>query len=96
MSNEQQTQSPQSAYQNGLRRKIAQYVSTWRSRGYPEDIPDEVPDALMTLGLAPSYKAICFALLRNDVTLQSLGFSAKKSDVYNAIKRIEIESRKSK
>lgn len=76
--------------------KINKYVSDWKGRGYPEDIPDEVPTALMKQGLAPSYKAICHALLKNDMNLVSLGFSAPKSMWYSAIKRVEIEERERK
>lgn len=66
------------------------------SHGYPDDIPDEVPISLMNRNLAPSYKAICLALLKNDHNLESLGFSAKKSEWYSAFKRVEIEGRENK
>ena len=74
-------------------KKVRQYIKAWESRGYPNGIPDEVPDELMALGLAPSYKAICFALLKNDVALRSLGFSPPISAAYMGIKRLEIEAR---
>ena len=73
--------------------KIKKYIKTWSERGYPNDIPDEIPDGLMQTGLAPSYKAICHALLKNDMHLTSLGFSQPKSFWYSAIKRVEIEQR---
>lgn len=79
-----------------MKAKIASYIKTWMARGYPEDIPDEVPTALMDLCLAPSYRAICLAILKNDAPLQSLGFTPKKSAAYMAIKRIEIQRRGSK
>jgi predicted phosphoadenosine phosphosulfate sulfurtransferase len=50
----------------------------------------------MKLGLAPSYKAIAIALLKNDMGLHSLGFSPIKSEWYSAIKRIEIAERLNK
>lgn len=78
------------------RARIEEYVSVWRQRGYPDDIPDEVPDKLMQLGLAPSYKAIAIALLRNDLHLTALGFSAPVSNWYGILKRIEIEKREAK
>lgn len=62
-------------------------------RGYPEDIPDTVPDELMRLNLAPSYKAIAVAILRGDVGLQVLGFVNPASEWYGIIKRHEIEQR---
>ena len=49
-----------------MRKRIEQYVSEWRLRGYSMDIPDEVPAALMAEDLAPSYKAIAIAILKND------------------------------
>lgn len=73
---------------------VDSYVNSWKSRGYSDDIPDEVPDDLMRLGLAPSYKAIALSILRNDVGLRSLGFSCPKSEWYSAYKRIEIEGRR--
>lgn len=72
---------------------IAKYIQSWRSRGYPNDIPDEVPGVLEKLALAPSYKAIALALLKNDMNMTLLGFSAPKSPWYSAIKRVEIEER---
>jgi len=47
----------------------------------------------MRLNLAPSYKAIALAILKNDHHLTSLGYSAPVSPWYNAIKKLEIESR---
>lgn len=61
--------------------------------GYPNDIPDEVPDVLMIKNLAPSYKAIALAILNNDLHLYSLGFSRPKSEFYNILKSIEIRNR---
>ena len=53
---------------------IGRYVATWRSRGYADGIPDEVPDVLMRELLAPSFKAIALAILKNDHALVGLGF----------------------
>lgn len=72
-----------------VRQKIARYEATWIARGYPEGIPDEVPEALAAEGLAPSWKAVAIALLKNDMHLTSLGFSAPYSEWYGAIKRAE-------
>jgi predicted phosphoadenosine phosphosulfate sulfurtransferase len=74
-------------------KRIDQYIRTWNSCGYPDDIPDEVPDALMRLGLAPSYKAIAIAILQNDLQFRSLGFQAQQSMWYMALKQIEIAER---
>ena len=75
--------------------RINSYIETWKARGYPEDIPDEVPQMIMAERLAPSYKAICLALLRNDNQLQTLGFTAPVSQWYSVIKRKEISQRRS-
>lgn len=77
----------------GARSLVAQYVDVWSERGYPEDIPDEVPSRLMDLGIAPSYKAVAVAILRNDIGLSALGFSRPVSKWYGALKRIEIAGR---
>lgn len=74
--------------------RVNQYIANWKIRGYPEGIPDEVPHILMKLGLAPSYKAIALALLKNDNNLELLGFTAPVTKWYSAFKRIEIEQRK--
>lgn len=76
-----------------MRGRIATYVKTWKARGYPDDIPDEVPAALAAECLAPSYKAICIAILKNDHSLTTCGFTAPRSVYYNILKRIEIEAR---
>ena len=74
-------------------KKINKYISDGKRQGYPEDIPDECPDVLMHLNLVPSYKAIAIAIMKNDHAMQSLGFSSRKSEYYNVLKKIEIEER---
>jgi len=76
-----------------MEKKIRKYISSWQQQGYPEDIPDEVPIRLMQLNLAPSYQAICNAILKNDHSLKSLGFTPAISKYYMALKKIEIEAR---
>lgn len=72
-------------------RRVDQYIQTWRKQGYLTDIPDEVTAEIM--GLAPSYKAIAIAILKNDLQFTSLGFAPKESRWYSELKRIEIEER---
>jgi len=43
---------------------------------------------------APSYRAICRAILKNDLQLTSLGFSKDGCESYDILKKIEIEARK--
>jgi predicted phosphoadenosine phosphosulfate sulfurtransferase len=81
---------------SGWQNKIDTYLRTWKRQGYPQDIPDAVPDALMADCLAPSYRAICLAILSNDHPMKSLGFTPKLSPVYSAIKKTEIEARSEK
>lgn len=76
-----------------MRERIEQYITEWRCRGYSDDIPDEVPLALMSDDLAPSYKAIAIAILKNDHYMTALGFSPPHSAWYDALKRIEISER---
>jgi predicted phosphoadenosine phosphosulfate sulfurtransferase len=60
------------------------FIKWWKKRGYPEDMPDEAPHELENKGLAPSYRRLCKALLRNDYWCKGLKFSQPKSDVYKA------------
>lgn len=76
-----------------MQSKITEYVEKWMGRGYSDDIPDEVPHALTQMGLAPSWKAIAIAILKNDHSMKSLGFEAGYSPWYSELKRIEIEAR---
>lgn len=73
-----------------MKRKIQQYVNSWKRKGYPDFIPDEVPSRLEELGKVPSYRVICLAILKNETNLESLGFSRRPCDLYMQIKRDEI------
>jgi len=77
----------------GTTLKIDSYIETWKNRGYDLDIPDEVPEKLMQLRLAPSYRAICLTILKNDYSLKLLGVTPPKSKWYDEYKRIEIKER---
>lgn len=66
------------------------YIKTWQDRCYPE-LPDEAPPEINDM--VPSYRRIALAVLRNDWPLKSLGFTPPKSEVYDNLKRIEIEAR---
>jgi predicted phosphoadenosine phosphosulfate sulfurtransferase len=76
-----------------MRKRISEYIEKWKNMGYPDDIPDEVPACLMKENLAPSYKAICLAILKNDHGMTSLGFTQKPSKWYSILKRIELDER---
>jgi len=77
----------------GVRSRVREYERQWRARGYAEGLPDEVPVVLMRDNLAPSHKALALAILRNDVTGQSLGFTPRPSRYYGILKRLELEGR---
>ncbi len=62
--------------------KIAVYVKWWRTRGYPDDIPNEADKKLETLGKAPSWRKIAKSILRNDYWCRWLGFSPTKTAAY--------------
>jgi hypothetical protein len=74
-------------------KRIDQYIEQWKQMGYSDDIPDEVPDVLMQLGLAPSYKQIAICILKNDMQMLGLGFQPVHSKWYDTLKRIEIAGR---
>ena len=76
-----------------MRQKIARYIRTWKARGYSDDVPDEVPAVLMQQQLAPSYRAIATAILKNDHAMKSLGFAPDPSPWYMELKRVEISMR---
>jgi predicted phosphoadenosine phosphosulfate sulfurtransferase len=69
---------------------VKSYVKLWENRCYHEGIPDEADSRLEAMGLVPSYKRICMAILKNDNNLHSLGFTPKYSNYYSVLKRIEL------
>lgn len=76
-----------------IRRLVDSYVLKWRSRGYPDDIPDEAPAKLEDFGKVPSYRMICKALLKNETHMESLGYAREPCDLYGELKRIELAKR---
>lgn len=78
---------------HNLRERIQRYLDQWYQKGYHDGIPDEVEPGVEKNNLAPSWKSICVAILSNDHSLYSLGFSEKKSLWYSAIKQNEIKQR---
>jgi predicted phosphoadenosine phosphosulfate sulfurtransferase len=76
-----------------MKEKIVEYIKTWESRCYFNGIPDEAPHELEVRNKVPSYRRICFAILKNDYSLKTLGFTPTKSKYYDAYKKIEIEQR---
>jgi predicted phosphoadenosine phosphosulfate sulfurtransferase len=77
----------------GTTEKIEHYINDWEKKCYSKGIPDEAPVELEKNLLAPSYRMICLAILKNDFNLKSLGYSGKKSKYYDAYKKIELINR---
>jgi predicted phosphoadenosine phosphosulfate sulfurtransferase len=77
----------------GTKTKIKKYIKDWEERCYPNGIPDEAPIELEKSNLVPSYRRICFAIMKNDFSLKYLGFSSSKCQVYNELKKIELIQR---
>jgi predicted phosphoadenosine phosphosulfate sulfurtransferase len=76
-----------------MKTKIKDYIATWERRCYADGIPDEVPIRIYQLNKAPSYKAIVRAILKNDNTLKTLGFTTAKCNTYHEFKRVELSQR---
>jgi predicted phosphoadenosine phosphosulfate sulfurtransferase len=66
---------------SSITQRVSDYIKTWRERCYKEDIPDEVPAKIAASMRAPSYRAIAVAILKNDHTLSTLGFSRKETEL---------------
>lgn len=74
-----------------VHKRIAEYIEIWEKRCYKKGIPDEAP--IQISDKVPSYKAICIALLKNDMQLTNLGYQPKHSNFYSILKKIEIDAR---
>lgn len=62
--------------------KIAVFERWWKTRGYPDGIPDEAPYDLEAARKAPSWRRVCKALLRNDYWCKGLSFTQHASAAY--------------
>lgn len=80
----------------GLKERIIDYIKIQERKGYINGLPDEAPAILEEYGKVPSYRRICLAIMKNDVQLQTLGYSRKPCSAYMELKRIEIEQRTKK
>ncbi|MGG1905402.1 DUF3440 domain-containing protein [Enterobacter ludwigii] len=63
------------------RNKIAVYLQWYRSRGFPDDIPDEQENDLGNRDI-PSWRRICKTIIKNDFWCRMLSFSPTKSHNY--------------
>lgn len=76
--------------------KFQTFISWWKKKGYPEGIPDEAPLALENAKLAPSYRRLCKAILRNDYWCKGLSFTQPKSEAYGKYLKIRDAKKASK
>ncbi len=72
-----------------MRKQCLEYEKMWQQRCYKEGLPDDVPKEIFDL--APSYKKIAIAILKNDVEV--LGVTKPACKAYIVLKRIEISAR---
>lgn len=73
--------------------RINQYIKLWENRCYKNGIPDQCHHDIERNKLAPSYRQIAIAILKNDHSLKSLGFEPKQSKYYDVLKKIELTNR---
>jgi predicted phosphoadenosine phosphosulfate sulfurtransferase len=76
-----------------MKTKIKNYIYDWENKCYKDGIPDEAPIRLEILNKVPSYRQIVKAILKNDINLESLGFSRPFCKAYSDIKRAELIER---
>lgn len=74
----------------GIKPIVGAYIDSYLLKGY-DTIPDDLPTELDLI--APSFRVICKAILKNDLHLTSLGYSKPKTESYNILKQIELNER---
>lgn len=75
-------------------RNFRVFIGWWRNRGYGGQIPQEAPAVLEAKKIAPSWRRMCKALLRNDYWCKGLGFTQPRSEAYG--KYLQIKKRRKK
>lgn len=70
--------------------RIRNYIENWEQKCYKKGIPDSAPIELENNLLVPSYRLIAIAILKNDYSLKTLGFTPKRSKYYDVYKKIEL------
>lgn len=71
--------------------RFIKFLSGWKRRGYPDDIPDEAPKILEDKQWVPSWRRMCKVLLRNDWWCKGLGMTQPKSDAYGKFLKLKKE-----
>lgn len=62
--------------------KIFTFLRWWEERGYPNGIPDEMPERDENQKKVPSWRRICKMLLRNDYWATTLSFTQTKEGYF--------------
>lgn len=73
-----------------MKEKVLAWVKKWEGRGYSNGIPDEADIGIELAERAPSYRRICMAIMKNDVQLESLGYTREVCPTYMSLKREEL------
>lgn len=76
-----------------MKGKILDYIKKWEGMGYSNGLPETAPNELERRFKATSYRRICLAILKNDITLKTLGQTGVYSNYYDYYKSIEISNR---
>jgi predicted phosphoadenosine phosphosulfate sulfurtransferase len=79
-----------------FRAKIDVFRKWHMDRGYPEGIPDSAEPELEAQRIAPSWRRIVKAILRNDYWCKGLGFSQHKSGSYDRYLKMMEKRREQK
>lgn len=86
-------QGEQSPFGKGIIWRVENYIKTWKNRYYSNGIPEEVPHKVMKVNAAPSYKAIAIAILKNDITLKSLGYYIDETELSKLLMKSKKETK---
>lgn len=75
--------------------KIAVFIRWYQDAGYPDGIPDEMPNHMEAKHGVPSWRRICKTLLRNDYWCKGLGFSQQTGTAHAQYKQLMAKRRNS-
>jgi len=76
--------------------KIDVHRKWWMDRGYEKGIPDAADPHMEAKKLAPSWRRICKAILRNDYWCKTLGFSQHRTGSYDRYLKMMDRRKKEK
>ncbi len=79
--------------QEHYKNKIFKFCEWWKTRGYPDGIPDEADYKMEQKRDVPSWRRVCKSLLRNDFWCKGLSFTQQKSSAYERYLKMMKEKR---